>query len=213
MLIKLVRAIFVRLLVAIRVFVLRKYFHKRISEIFEICSYHDLTLWCDYGTLLGLVRNAKTLPFDADVDLAFICSSPSSIDKFISTYAQLGYKVIAIATDVADKKIYKVKLEKNFVVFDVSIFYQHYGKNDFNYFTLLETERGWFQRFIKFSGIKSCDVGGVKMILPKDPFDTLVNHYGPTFQKPCPNWRQVDSHDLGSTEFFVEIKYNNFWRF
>ena len=45
---------------------------KIAAHVLDVCRRHDLQVWADWGTLLGVVREKGMIPWDDDIDLMML---------------------------------------------------------------------------------------------------------------------------------------------
>jgi len=78
---------------------------KSLREIKKILDKIEIRYWLDHGTLLGVVRDGKLIPWDTDIDIGIFHSEAKKVIKKIPELEKKGYKV-----DVTDSSIYLSKL-------------------------------------------------------------------------------------------------------
>lgn len=57
----------------------------------ELLISHDINFWVCHGTLLGIIREDRILPWDHDIDFA-VWESEVTKDKIIDIFTKAGYK-------------------------------------------------------------------------------------------------------------------------
>lgn len=113
---------------------------KNVATLFDRCK---IDYWIEGGTLLGIKRENRLLPWDNDVDLSINHDQLGKLDHFYSELKKAGYRVRTRSFDETSEfftkgNIRMIKIrEKRFfgllkgaVCLDVFIKYQH-GQNSY----------------------------------------------------------------------------------
>ena len=109
-----------------------------VTSIFESC---EINYWLEGGTLLGIRRENRLLPWDNDLDISIHESELSKLDILLSALKKRGFRIRLRKFD-KDSKFFKkgnlrmIKIRnksffgllKGKVCFDVFIKYTHEGK-------------------------------------------------------------------------------------
>jgi len=64
---------------------------KVFRDVSELLHQHNVNFWICHGTLLGIVREGRLLPWDHDMDFA-VWDSETSKEKIIDIFLSNGYK-------------------------------------------------------------------------------------------------------------------------
>jgi phosphorylcholine metabolism protein LicD len=63
---------------------------ERVTEILNAC---DINYWLEGGTLLGIRREGRLLPWDNDIDISMMIDQKPKLDAFYSSLEQNNYRV------------------------------------------------------------------------------------------------------------------------
>lgn len=63
---------------------------KESAKIIERCS---INYWLDGGTLLGIIREDRLLPWDSDVDLSIIYPGEAAINQLVEAFKSSNFRV------------------------------------------------------------------------------------------------------------------------
>jgi hypothetical protein len=73
----------------------------RLAEFtHELLDRHGIRHWLDYGSLLGVVRNGRLVPWDSDVDLGILAEDVDRVIALAGEIASAGHRLDASAPDV-----------------------------------------------------------------------------------------------------------------
>lgn len=83
-----------------------------LEQVKTICDKHNLKYFADSGTLLGIVRNNKFIPWDNDIDLAMLRSDYEKFIQYADNELQYPYY---LQTAYKDKGYYSglIKIRKS----------------------------------------------------------------------------------------------------
>ena len=71
----------------------RKHAEKLLVDVVAILEKTNIQYALEGGTLLGIYRENRLLPWDSDVDLSILCSELKKTDAFIVNLIKHGYRV------------------------------------------------------------------------------------------------------------------------
>lgn len=174
----------------------RIYGETTAKKLVEVLEKTDFSYFMTFGTMLGIVRDNKFLPFDDDLDIAIEENELFSWEKLENVLKENGFKV-------KHRFSYKTKItEETFVdINNVSIdFFLHEQNEDgFRYSYFYERKEGKiYPSPNMFSVQKMCmpkldkvimqKVNGIDYPVPSNFDDFLKHFYGPSWKIPDPSW-------------------------
>ena len=177
---------------------------KLLNEITDILDEHHVKYWLDFGTLLGVVREKRILPWDDDIDISiFEEDEKVMLEKVLPVIKKARYRAytIRLKEDVGPLKegdIRSFKIRNNrffflrgYVKLDIFIMYKH--QKDLYWYELGEPH-SLPQNLV--SEFQMIDFNGKKYRVPKD-YDTYLTHHYGDWRTPNPNYNS--SVDNGRT--------------
>ncbi len=173
-----------------------------LEDVIESFDKHGVRYWLDFGTLLGIVRENRLLPWDTDMDMSIFAQDrekvrdivlPEINAKHYRTYTRLFKKEDAILAkgDIQAFRVrnYRWKLLRGLVKIDIFVMYQH---QDYYY---------WYELGAKhrlpvslLSDFSTVEFNGKTYSKPSDHDAYLTHHYG--------DWRTPNPH--------FHARYDNF---
>lgn len=78
-----------------------------LKQFADLADSLNLFYWINAGSLLGLMRNGKLLPWDNDIDIAVLENQQEQLEMLIETYRKKGCKVRVVKNKGV---IYKIKI-------------------------------------------------------------------------------------------------------
>ena len=66
--------------------------YKMLEDITTILEEHDIRYWLDFGTLLGVVREQRLLPWDHDMDIAIKEDDASKVQDIMPLIKKAHYR-------------------------------------------------------------------------------------------------------------------------
>lgn len=175
---------------------------KMLREVTTILEENGVEYFLDAGTLLGIVRENRLLPWDDDLDLAITEEFESKILSLKLCFALRGYRlrVKRYQRDVGPFKagavrILKVATRKFFLFNDLrlmDILVKHPLGDD-----LCWTE-GSKKIVLKsiprkfYDESKEIEFQGKSYTAPKDTDNFLVHHYGEDWRTPVTEWNFLE---------------------
>jgi hypothetical protein len=71
----------------------RRELRRLLRDVSLVLDAHGVDYWCDFGTLLGLVRDGDLILGDKDVDLSVPIGERPRVMALAAVFAELGYRV------------------------------------------------------------------------------------------------------------------------
>lgn len=176
---------------------------RMLKEIADIFEQYDIEYMLDCGTLLGIVREQRLLPWDNDVDL---CVDASQVPKLRKCYWKLwlkGYRVrFAKAYDSAG--VIPKKAPRAFKVRDrngllhrgpclIDVFIKYDGGDGNHYLMVGPPDEYIVQKtpstYIR--NLKYIEFDGAQFPVPEDCDGYLTYRYG-NWREPVKNWNYLE---------------------
>lgn len=107
----------------------------------------NVDFWLEAGTALGVYRDREIMPWDHDMDIAIWFDQVPKIEKFISFFEPLGFKVVPQKNFPYLDNIIQLKTQdENNKYMDVDIYlYKEYG--EYAYMRWINTPVGFLAKF------------------------------------------------------------------
>ena len=165
---------------------------ERVAKIFSEC---DITYWLEGGTLLGIRREDRLLPWDDDIDVSMMVDQSSKLPKLYKALKNANYRVKLRhfeQNDIPFKKgnlrMIKIRERKFFgllkgpVCLDVFIKYPFEGNS---YWEIANKKKKVPSKFYK--DFNTINFKGYNYLIPKLTDDYLTYRYG-EWQNPVKDW-------------------------
>ncbi len=163
-----------------------------VITIFESCN---ITYWLEGGTLLGLRREGRLLPWDDDLDISIHESEFNKLSLLQNTLKKKGYRVRTRVfekdLDVfkkGDLRMIKIRTKRFFgilkgnVCLDVFI---KYTKNEKTYWEIANKVKNVPSKY--YDTFKTLDFKGKSYAIPELTDEYLTYRYG-DWQTPVKDW-------------------------
>ncbi len=163
-----------------------------VITIFESCN---ITYWLEGGTLLGLRREGRLLPWDDDLDISIHESEFNKLSILQNTLKKKGYRVRTRVfekdLDVfkkGDLRMIKIRTKRFFgilkgnVCLDVFI---KYTKNEKTYWEIANKVKNVPSKY--YDTFKTLDFKGKSYAIPELTDEYLTYRYG-DWQTPVKDW-------------------------
>lgn len=163
-----------------------------VTSIFESCN---ITYWLEGGTLLGLRREGRLLPWDNDLDISIHDSEFIKLSLLQSTLKKKGYRVRTRVfekdSDVfkkGDLRMIKIRTKRFFgilkgnVCLDVFI---KYTKNEKTYWEIANKVKNVPSKY--YDTFKTFDFKGKPYAIPELTDEYLTYRYD-DWQTPVKDW-------------------------
>jgi len=177
---------------------------KMLNDVTDILDKYNVKYWLDFGTLLGIVRENRILPWDDDMDISILEEDIEIVRtkvmpeiKALRYRDYLRYFTKSIGPfKEGDPRAFKVRTNrffffKGYVKLDIFIMYKN--NNKYNWVELGEVHSLPDELLREFDFI---DFNGKKYRIPKNYDDYLTYHYG---DWRVPNENYNSSIDNGRT--------------
>ena len=180
-----------------------------IDELFHILYNSHYESFCEFGTLLGVIREHGFIPHDYDIDLGVMHSESFSWSELEKKLESHGIRLIEQYeyNGIITEQTYRLKSGLTvdfFLYWPTSDFtmttYVYYKNHDMAYSSSqLRSVKALVYPMIE--GIQWIDFLNKKVLVPSDPEKHLEAIYGRTWKVPDPNYKpdRIDNimPDLG----------------
>ena len=163
-----------------------------VTSIFESCN---ITYWLEGGTLLGLRREGRLLPWDNDLDISIHESEFNKLSLLQNTLKKNGYRVRTRVFEKdsevfkkGDLRMIKIRTKcffgilKGNVCLDVFI---KYTKNEKTYWEIANKVKNVPSKY--YDSFKTVDFKGKPYAIPELTDEYLTYRYG-DWQTPVKEW-------------------------
>ncbi len=175
-----------------------------LGDVTDILDEYNVKYWLDFGTLLGVIRENRILPWDDDIDISiFEEDEEVVISKVLPRLKKMRYRTYTrrLAENVGplkkgDVRSFKVRNNrffffKGYVKLDIFVMYRH---QESIYWYELKEPHALPQKLVQ--AFEMIDFNGKKYRVPKDHDAYLTYHYG---DWRIPNKEYNSSLDNGRT--------------
>lgn len=163
-----------------------------IGKIFAEC---DITYWLEGGTLLGIRRENRLLPWDDDIDVSMMIDQSSKLPKLYKALKKANYRVKLrhfekddVPFHKGDLRMIKIRERKFFglikgpVCLDVFI---KYPFEDNSYWEIANKKKKVPSKF--YQAFKTIEFNSFHYSIPQLTDDYLTYRYG-EWQTPVKDW-------------------------
>ena len=160
---------------------------KMLKDVTEIFEKHNVRYWLDFGTLLGIVREGRILPWDDDMDISIFEEDRQKVhDIVLPEIKKLNYRIYSRYHHIVDDDVLKEGDFRAFRVRDCRWkFFRGYVKIDIFVMYKKDDDYYWYEldnkHKIPSSLIEEFDQIEFNSKLytkPKDHDKFLTYHYG-----------------------------------
>lgn len=183
--------------------------YQLLSRINTILDNHNAVYFVDCGTLLGLVRDQRFIPYDRDIDYGIYYDENFTPETLAAIMNDNGFKKVKEFR--IDGEIWETTFSSGIVGIDFfrhseecgkSVLYgfhrfeDHEYPNESNYSIVKASRAG-------IKGINSIIINGIKINIPSNYKEYLQSAYTEHWMTPDPNW----TYDMEPSLSDVENKY------
>jgi len=158
-----------------------------LKDVTDIFDKHGVRYWLDFGTLLGIVREGRILPWDDDMDISIFEDDRQKVhDIVMPEIKKLNYRTYSrLHMDENDEILkngdfrtfkvrnYRWKFFKGYVKLDIFVMYR---KDDYLYWREFGKQHRLPTKLI--SEFDTIEFNGKNYTKPKDTDAYLTYHYG-----------------------------------
>lgn len=163
---------------------------RNLSAVIEACRHHDLKPIALAGTLLGLIRDGRLIPWDPDIDIGFLESDLLSPNMrgVVNELCDHGFVIDRVLDGMqCSMKRHGMKADLILLRKDPATGTYYNGvwyKTGIWPFRRRRMKKQWHDAFV---GIQPSDrIGG--LWVPMNPRLHLYKHYGPDWETPRKDW-------------------------
>ena len=165
---------------------------KEVASVLDSCK---LDYWLEGGTLLGIIRENRLLPWDNDVDLSMMIPEKNQLNELIATLKKSGLRVRVRTFSENSKplkegnvRIIKIRNKRFFGLLKGKVCLEIFVKYNINgkaYWQIGEKVKNVPFEF--YSDLKTVDFNGKNYSIPEKTIEYLTYRYG-DWQTPVKEW-------------------------
>lgn len=173
---------------------LQKCGYSIIERIDSALTSHHAQYFIDCGTLLGMFRDKRLIPYDKDMDLGIWFDESFNLDKLDLVMKQAGFKkerAFVFQNEVREITYVKGLLHIDFFV------HREVGNESWIYLFYRNAQKKYpssreysvlVQKRAHITGIKRLTIDGISMNIPENTEEYLASTYSESWRVPDPSW-------------------------
>ena len=189
-----------------------------LIKLFETAKECNISIWLEFGTLLGAYRNNNFISYDLDIDTGMYACDYSL--RFEDELLDKGFKKRRsfYQRNVATDDYFLTEVTFDYSGFSVDIFLSFKNKDDNRSVYVYGFESKEFSQknmynvrkydFPLVDNLEKVRIRGTEFNSPNNPENTLKIIYGDNFMIPDPSWDTTKSR-LNVSVFSIEERYAN----
>lgn len=187
-----------------------------LSLIYEICKRRNISVWLEFGSMLGAYRDHGFISFDYDIDISMYAEDFTP--EFIRDLYDSGLIIRRLFkqirnNDIDHKIVTEITLYYKDITIDVFLNYKADGnrilyvyKNFLGESYMKKNIYGVRRFALPISPIQEIDFMGIRIGIPANAKDCLSYYYGDNFMTPIKDWvRDTKDLDLSREEAYGEM--------
>lgn len=168
---------------------------RMLKSVCSILNNCEIEYWLEGGTLLGIIRENRLLPWDNDIDLSIMSNQISKSDTLFKSLQNAGFRVrirkfktSSVFFNKGDIRIIKIRekrflgLTKGPVCLEIFVKYQH---DENCYWEIANKTKCVPCKF--YSSFKTIEFNGFNYSIPEKTVDYLSYRYG-DWKKQVKDW-------------------------
>lgn len=190
---------------------LQKHGYELLGKVDEICTKNKIPYFCDWGTLLGIVRENGFIKHDDDIDITIYKIGEDPL-RILEAFRKEGFSLIHVlkrGNDILEFSLRFKGLSVDFffyekgtgngegrladIYFDTTVKYPKPSLNSVRYWT-----------FPSDLEVVDYDFNGTHCMIPANAEEMLVKEYGPNWKTPISKWTPTDAPGWVESGDFVE---------
>jgi len=166
-----------------------------LEEVASIMNILSIEYWLEGGTLLGIRRESRLLPWDNDIDISVKSTQSNKLDKLIYALKQNNFRVrvrnFKKSHGVLEKdktRIIKIRKKRFFNLLKGNVcleIFVKYDSKDESFWMIGDTIKNVPSKYYK--KMKLIEFKGFKYSIPNLTDEYLTYRYG-DWKKPIKNW-------------------------
>ena len=168
-----------------------------LNQLFDVIRDSNIICFCDFGTLLGFIREESFIPHDNDIDLGIIADKDFSWAELEGLLQLRGLRLLHYYSydGVITEQTYTFK---DGITVDFFL-YQYVQEKEMRTFVYYKNHDLLYsnkhERSVKalvypaFYEVKWTEIHGARVCIPKDPEKRLEAIYGSGWKTPDPNYK------------------------
>lgn len=183
--------------------------YRHLNEMLANLSiiFKDLDYWVDFGTLLGIIRENRIIPFDHDLDFGLMLKDLDKLEALKPQIEAMGHHLMIVngwhhgLEDPANVPFPRIFYSKKNRIFADIYLWNYISNTEVNIVRHPQEKTTMYSCLEDYYiNTKTIDFNGIKLKIPNNAEDYLKLRYGPTWKIPDPNFYETYPNGYRYTE-------------
>ena len=181
---------------------LMEYGRSMLSDVCTAVEGMDTEIFCDYGTLLGLIRGGDLIAYDDDLDMGIIPSDTFSWDELERILAGIGLektRQFSLDGRITEQTYRRDGVPIDFFMHEIDgeemVVYEYFKDPEAVYDNNADYSVNEYRTCIVHD-VSPREIGGMHVLIPENAEQFLADAYGENWRTPDPD--QSYNKDIGN---------------
>lgn len=180
-----------------------RYGRTMLNDVCLAVAQLDTEIFCDYGTLLGLVRGGDLIPHDLDLDMGIVPDERFSweeLERVLGTIGLVKSRQFSLEGRITEQTYDRDGVSIDFFLHDIvgdqMVVYSYFQDPDVAYPNRKTYSVNEYKTRI-IHGTQMREINGMHVLIPENSEEFLEDAYGSDWRIPNPNHRYNQNVEYG----------------